>query len=93
MKPGVWPFCENGFRAFHRAKMSCEDTQYKHNKLNSSSKNQIDLLKPYTCIVKLYANAYFRKYAPEYAKSFHQCSHTWRRNEKTSTPTVFVSST
>ena len=36
--PHIWsqgfgPFAENGFRAFHRAKMSCADTQHKHNKL------------------------------------------------------------
>ena len=72
MKPGAWPFCGNGFREFHRAKMSYEDTQHKHNKLDFSSKNQIEWLKPYTGIVKLKAHVYFRtlKYAPEYAKSF-----------------------
>ena len=50
--------------------MSYEDTQHKHNKLDFSSENQTEWLKPYTCIVKLYAHAYFRtmKYAPEYAK-------------------------
>ena len=42
------------------AKMSYEDTQHKHNKLDFSSKNQIEWLKPYTCIVKLLAHAYFR---------------------------------
>ena len=72
--------------------MSCEDTQHKHNKLDFSSKNQIEWLKPYTCIVKLYAHAYFRKYAPEYAKSFCQRSHSRRHNEETSTRTAFVSS-
>ena len=30
---GLGPSAENGFRDFHRAKMSREDTQYKHNKL------------------------------------------------------------
>ena len=35
-------FAENGFRAFHRAKMSSENTQHKHNKLHFSSKNQIE---------------------------------------------------
>ena len=49
MKPGVWPFAKNGFRALNKAEMSCEDTQHKH---------------------KMYAHAYFRKYAPEYAKAF-----------------------
>ena len=72
--------------------MSCEDTQHKHNKLNFLSKNLIELLKPYTLLVKLYAHAYFRKYAPEYAKSFRQRSHTRRRYEEMSTATVFVSS-
>ena len=38
--------------------MSYEDTQHIHNKLDFSSKNQIELLKPYTCILKLYAHAY-----------------------------------
>ena len=33
--------------------MSYEDTQHKHNKLDISSKNQIEWLKPYTFIVKL----------------------------------------
>ena len=33
--------------------MSYEDTQHKRNKLDFSSKNQIEWLKPYTCIVKL----------------------------------------
>ena len=32
---------KNGFRAFHRTKISCEDTQHKQNKLDFSSKNQI----------------------------------------------------
>ena len=36
------PFAENGFRAFHRAKMSSEGTQHKHNKLHFSSKNEIE---------------------------------------------------
>ena len=31
---GFGPFAENGFREFHRAKMSYEDTQHKHNKLD-----------------------------------------------------------
>ena len=53
MKPGFGRFAENGFREFHRAKMSYEDTQHKHNKEDFSSKNQIEWLKPYTCIVKL----------------------------------------
>ena len=54
--------------------MSYDDTQHKHNKLDLSSKNQIEWLKPYTCIVKLQVHAYFRtlKYTPEYAKSFQQ---------------------
>ena len=39
---GFGPFVKNGFRAFHRAKMSREDTQNKHNKLEFSSKNQIE---------------------------------------------------
>ena len=30
---GFGPFVENWLRAFHRAKMSCEDTQHKKNKL------------------------------------------------------------
>ena len=33
--------------------MSYEDTQHKHNKLDFSSKNQIEWLKPYSYIVKL----------------------------------------
>ena len=36
------PFAENGFRAFHRAEMSSEDTQHRLNKLHFSSKNQIE---------------------------------------------------
>ena len=32
----------DGFRAFHSANMSCEDTQHKHNELDLSSKNQIE---------------------------------------------------
>ena len=39
---GFGPFAENGFRAFQRAKMSCEDTQHKLNTLDFSSKNQIE---------------------------------------------------
>ena len=50
---GFGPFAKNGFREFHRAKMSYEDTQHKHIKQDFSSKNQIEWLKPYTCIVKL----------------------------------------
>ena len=50
---GFGPFAENGFREFHRAKMSYEGTLNKHNKLDFSSKNQIEWLKPYTFIVKL----------------------------------------
>ena len=41
---GFGPFAENGFREFHRAKMSYEDTQHKHNKLDFSSKNQTNWL-------------------------------------------------
>ena len=50
---GFGPFAENGFRELNRAKTSYEDTQHKHNKLDFSSKNQNEWLKPYTCIVKL----------------------------------------
>ena len=46
MKPGVGPIAKNGFRALHRAKMSCEDSQHKHNKLDFSLKNQIEYV-PY----------------------------------------------
>ena len=53
--------------------MSYEDMQHKHNKLDFSSKNQIEWLKPYTCIVKLaHAHFYTLKYAPEFAKCFRQ---------------------
>ena len=34
LSQGFGPFAENGFREFHRAKMSYEDTQHKHNKLD-----------------------------------------------------------
>ena len=65
---------ENGLREFPRANMSYKDTQHKHNQVDFSSKNQIEWLKPYTCIIKFKAHVYFRtlKYAPEYAKCLRQ---------------------
>ena len=50
---------ENGFRAFHRAKLSSQDTQV-------SSKNQINNLRPYTCGAELYVHEYLRthRYTP-----------------------------
>ena len=78
MDQGFGPYAENGFKAFHRVKMSSEDMQHEHIKMHFLPKIKLN------CIDKLYA--------PEYAKSFRQCSHTRRSNEETSTPTVFVSS-
>ena len=39
---GFGPFSENGFRAFYRAKISCIDTQHKHNKLSKIKLNSLN---------------------------------------------------
>ena len=48
---------ENGFRAFHRAKMSSKDTQVNIVGCFFLPKNKLNTLRPYTC-AELHAHAY-----------------------------------